>query len=41
MNEPGPGLFAKMGFERWGFMPRVARLEGAQSATKSFHSVAR
>lgn len=21
-------LFRKMGFEQWGFMPRVARLEG-------------
>ena len=23
-------LFARMGFERWGFMPRVARLEGVE-----------
>lgn len=25
-NEPSIRLFAKFGFERWGFMPRVARL---------------
>lgn len=29
-NESSLGLFAKMGFERWGLMPRVARLEGVE-----------
>lgn len=29
-NEASIQLFTKMGFERWGFMPRVARLEGVE-----------
>jgi L-amino acid N-acyltransferase YncA len=29
-NEASLALFRKMGFERWGFMPRVARLEGVE-----------
>lgn len=29
-NEASIRLFEKMGFERWGFMPRVARLEGVE-----------
>lgn len=29
-NEASIALFQKMGFERWGFMPRVARLEGVE-----------
>jgi phosphinothricin acetyltransferase len=29
-NEASIQLFSKMGFERWGFMPRVARLEGIE-----------
>ncbi len=29
-NQASIALFAKMGFERWGFMPRVARLEGVE-----------
>jgi len=29
-NESSIALFARMGFERWGFMPRVARLEGVE-----------
>jgi L-amino acid N-acyltransferase YncA len=29
-NESSIALFTKMGFERWGFMPRVARLEGVE-----------
>ncbi len=29
-NEASIRLFEKMGFERWGFMPRVARLEGLE-----------
>lgn len=29
-NESSIALFDKMGFERWGFMPRVARLEGVE-----------
>lgn len=29
-NEVSLRLFRKMGFERWGFMPRVARLEGVE-----------
>lgn len=29
-NESSIALFNKMGFERWGFMPRVARLEGVE-----------
>jgi phosphinothricin acetyltransferase len=29
-NEASIALFSKMGFERWGFMPRVARLEGVE-----------
>jgi phosphinothricin acetyltransferase len=29
-NESSIALFRKMGFERWGFMPRVARLEGVE-----------
>lgn len=29
-NDSSLALFTKMGFERWGFMPRVARLEGLE-----------
>ncbi len=29
-NESSLRLFEKFGFERWGFMPRVARLEGVE-----------
>ncbi|MFO0925029.1 MAG: N-acetyltransferase family protein [Pirellulales bacterium] len=29
-NEASIGLFKKMGFETWGYMPRVARLEGIE-----------
>ena len=29
-NESSIALFNKFGFERWGFMPRVARLEGVE-----------
>jgi phosphinothricin acetyltransferase len=29
-NEASIALFRKMGFEPWGFMPRVARLEGVE-----------
>ena len=29
-NEASIRLFEKFGFERWGFMPRVARLEGVE-----------
>lgn len=29
-NEASIQLFEKMGFDRWGFMPRVARLEGVE-----------
>lgn len=29
-NEASVALFRKMGFEQWGFMPRVARLEGIE-----------
>ena len=29
-NTSSIALFKKFGFERWGFMPRVARLEGAE-----------
>jgi L-amino acid N-acyltransferase YncA len=29
-NDASIGLFRKMGFEQWGFMPRVARLEGVE-----------
>jgi L-amino acid N-acyltransferase YncA len=29
-NEASIALFKKMGFEQWGFMPRVARLEGVE-----------
>lgn len=29
-NEASIRLFEKFGFERWGFMPRVARLEGIE-----------
>lgn len=29
-NEPSIRLFARHGFERWGYMPRVARLEGSE-----------
>jgi len=29
-NESSIALFTKFGFERWGFMPRVARLEGIE-----------
>jgi L-amino acid N-acyltransferase YncA len=40
-NEASIRLFHKMGFERWGFMPRVARLEGEEKdlvlVGKRFH----
>jgi phosphinothricin acetyltransferase len=29
-NDASVALFRKMGFEQWGFMPRVARLEGVE-----------
>ncbi|MBL8347485.1 MAG: N-acetyltransferase [Rubrivivax sp.] len=29
-NEASIALFRKMGFEQWGYMPRVARLEGVE-----------
>lgn len=29
-NEPSLRLFANVGFERWGFLPRVARLDGVE-----------
>ena len=29
-NEPSLHLFSQMGFERWGFLPRVARLNGVE-----------
>ncbi|HXV06565.1 MAG TPA: GNAT family N-acetyltransferase, partial [Burkholderiales bacterium] len=29
-NAPSLRLFAKFGFERWGFMPGVARLDGVE-----------
>jgi phosphinothricin acetyltransferase len=29
-NEPSLSLFAQAGFERWGHMPRVARLDGVE-----------
>jgi L-amino acid N-acyltransferase YncA len=29
-NEPSLRLFAKAGFERWGLLPRVARLDGIE-----------
>ena len=29
-NDASIALFRKMGFEQWGFMPRVARLEGSE-----------
>jgi L-amino acid N-acyltransferase YncA len=29
-NDSSIALFRKMGFEQWGFMPRVARLEGVE-----------
>jgi phosphinothricin acetyltransferase len=29
-NDASIALFRKMGFEQWGFMPRVARLEGVE-----------
>ena len=29
-NEPSLRLFAKLGFERWGLLPRVARLDGVE-----------
>lgn len=29
-NQASIALFRKMGFEQWGFMPRVARLEGVE-----------
>jgi phosphinothricin acetyltransferase len=29
-NAPSLRLFAKLGFERWGFMPGVARLDGVE-----------
>jgi phosphinothricin acetyltransferase len=29
-NSASVALFRKMGFEQWGFMPRVARLEGVE-----------
>jgi phosphinothricin acetyltransferase len=29
-NEPSLRLFGRMGFERWGFLPRIARVDGAE-----------
>jgi L-amino acid N-acyltransferase YncA len=29
-NEPSLQLFARLGFERWGYLPRVARLDGVE-----------
>jgi len=29
-NEPSVRLFERMGFERWGFLPRVARVDGVE-----------
>ena len=29
-NEPSLRLFERLGFERWGFLPRVARLDGLE-----------
>ena len=29
-NEPSVRLFTRMGFERWGFLPRVARVDGVE-----------
>ena len=29
-NEPSLRFFAKAGFERWGLLPRVARLDGVE-----------
>ncbi|WP_028311334.1 GNAT family N-acetyltransferase [Derxia gummosa] len=29
-NDPSLGLFGKFGFERWGSLPRVARLDGVE-----------
>jgi phosphinothricin acetyltransferase len=29
-NEPSIRLFERMGFERWGFLPRVARVDGVE-----------
>jgi phosphinothricin acetyltransferase len=29
-NDPSLGLFEKMGFSRWGYLPRVAVLDGVE-----------
>jgi len=29
-NEASLGLFQRLGFERWGFLPRIAKVEGAE-----------
>ncbi len=29
-NEPSLRLFAQMGFERWGFLPRIAQVDGVE-----------
>jgi L-amino acid N-acyltransferase YncA len=29
-NEPSLNLFGRLGFERWGFLPRIARLDGVE-----------
>ncbi len=29
-NEPSLQLFQRLGFERWGFLPRIARVEGVE-----------
>lgn len=29
-NEPSLGLFARLGFQRWGLLPRVAELDGVE-----------
>jgi L-amino acid N-acyltransferase YncA len=29
-NEASLRLFQRLGFERWGFLPRIAKVEGAE-----------
>jgi L-amino acid N-acyltransferase YncA len=29
-NQPSLDLFERLGFERWGLLPRVARLDGVE-----------
>ena len=29
-NQPSLNLFGRLGFERWGFLPRIARLDGVE-----------